>query len=74
MVSGRRCLLSGTKYDLRSVFQIVALWFELSAEFEDVNAEMAKTASEVPSYKFIPLIYQLVRTPINETCFGGFLG
>ena len=37
LVSGRRCLLTGTKYDLRTTFQLVALWFELSSDFEDVN-------------------------------------
>ena len=53
-----RCLMVGGKYDLKVVFRLVQLWFSL-AEDPSVNQIMAKIVQEVPSYKFLILVYQM---------------
>ncbi|KAK9684733.1 hypothetical protein RND81_10G228300 [Saponaria officinalis] len=54
----KHCLVTGDKYDVRVVFRLVSLWFELSSRQNVINA-MANTIKEVPSFKFIPLVYQI---------------
>jgi len=47
--------------DLGPIFRVVALWFEPgNADNPAVNAEMAKLVTEVPTYKLVPLIYQIL--------------
>lgn len=46
--------------ELGPVFRVVALWFEPgNASNPQVNAEMTALVSGVPTYKFVPLIYQV---------------
>ena len=54
----RRCLLTGSAHDLPAVFKLSRMWFSLGADM-DIVAEMTAAASEAPSYKFLPLAYQL---------------
>ncbi|KAJ3694312.1 hypothetical protein LUZ60_009792 [Juncus effusus] len=54
----QRSLIIGGKYDLRVVFRLVSLWFNLFTR-EHVVESMRKTIKEVQSYKFIPLVYQI---------------
>ncbi|XP_074316262.1 serine/threonine-protein kinase ATM [Silene latifolia] len=58
LVGYKHCLVTGDKYDVRVVFRLVSLWFELSS-MQNVITAMANTVKEVPSYKFIPLVYQI---------------
>uniref|UniRef100_K7FFL2 non-specific serine/threonine protein kinase n=1 Tax=Pelodiscus sinensis TaxID=13735 RepID=K7FFL2_PELSI len=51
------CLLSGEEHDMW-IFRLCSLWLENSAVFE-VNGMMEKEAEKIPSYKFLPLMYQL---------------
>ncbi|KAG9138050.1 hypothetical protein Leryth_001298 [Lithospermum erythrorhizon] len=53
-----RCLVLGHKYDVRVVFRLVSLWFGLSSTSIVVDGMLSAT-EEVPSYKFIPLVYQI---------------
>ncbi|CAI6002501.1 unnamed protein product [Closterium sp. NIES-65] len=52
-------LLKNTNAD--TVFRLTALWFTLlnDATADAVNAEMLTTIQTVPSYKFLPLVYQM---------------
>lgn len=52
------CLRSGDKYDSRSVFRLIALWFSLAHD-EPTNAQLAAAVRETPSHKFLPLVYQI---------------
>lgn len=52
------CLVTGEKYDIRVVFRLVSLWFNLSTNQNVVNS-MLKTIKQVQSYKFLPLVYQI---------------
>ncbi|CAN8254904.1 unnamed protein product [Cochlearia groenlandica] len=54
----KRCLEIGDKYDVRVVFRQVSMWFNLASE-KNVIANMLSTISEVQSYKFVPLVYQI---------------
>ncbi|GLT47213.1 hypothetical protein SLA2020_209240 [Shorea laevis] len=54
----KRCLVIGDKYDVRVVFRLVSLWFNLSSRQSVIN-NMLRTIDEVQSYKFIPLVYQI---------------
>ncbi|XP_009622788.1 serine/threonine-protein kinase ATM isoform X4 [Nicotiana tomentosiformis] len=54
----KRCLVIGDKYDVRVVFRLISLWFGLSLRPIVVDS-MLGTISEVQSYKFIPLVYQI---------------
>ncbi|BDA48015.1 Serine-protein kinase ATM [Coccomyxa sp. Obi] len=58
MSNYRRCLLAGDAYNLPVIFRLCQLWFSLGADFK-VAEQMAKAAGEVPSWKFMPLVYQL---------------
>ncbi|XP_034214644.1 serine/threonine-protein kinase ATM isoform X13 [Prunus dulcis] len=54
----QRCLVVGNKYDVRVVFRLISLWFSLSSR-KNVIDSMLTTITEVQSYKFIPLVYQI---------------
>lgn len=58
MTNYRRCLLAGNAYNLPVIFRLCQLWFSLGAE-KEVARQMAAAAGEVPSWKFLPLVYQL---------------
>ena len=52
---------NGDDDDLGPVFRVVALWFEpANAANPAVNAEMAQLVAQVPTYKMVPLIYQIL--------------
>ncbi|CAM5075810.1 unnamed protein product [Natator depressus] len=51
------CLLSGEEHDMW-IFRLCSLWLENSGVFE-VNGMMKTDAEKIPSYKFLPLMYQL---------------
>ncbi|KAK1369708.1 hypothetical protein POM88_035800 [Heracleum sosnowskyi] len=66
------CLVIGDKYDIRVVFRLISLWFSLLTKPIVVNAMLStiiegsmnfntllKSYYLVPSYKFIPLVYQI---------------
>jgi hypothetical protein len=51
---------TGIKSDLsRHVFRLVSLWFSASRE-ESANTLMSKGFEQIPTFRFIPLLYQLV--------------
>ncbi|XP_065875882.1 serine/threonine-protein kinase ATM isoform X2 [Euphorbia lathyris] len=54
----KRCLVIGDKYDVRGVFRLVSLWFNLASRQNVIN-NMLNTIDEVQSYKFVPLVYQI---------------
>jgi len=46
----------------KNVFRMISLWFENSQENEeenDVNSIMMRIVKQVPSYRFVPLTYQI---------------
>ncbi|XP_078258598.1 serine-protein kinase ATM [Rhinoraja longicauda] len=51
------CLQSGEEHDMR-IFRLCSLWLENSGVAE-VNKMMKKGVEKIPSYKFLPLMYQL---------------
>lgn len=51
------CLLSGEEHDMW-VFRLCSLWLENSG-VPEVNGMMKGPGMEIPSYKFLPLMYQL---------------
>uniref|UniRef100_A0A4X2LA63 Serine-protein kinase ATM n=1 Tax=Vombatus ursinus TaxID=29139 RepID=A0A4X2LA63_VOMUR len=51
------CLLSGEEHDMW-IFRLCSLWLENSA-VSGVNNMMKKDGVKIPSYKFLPLMYQL---------------
>uniref|UniRef100_A0A8D0HJB5 FAT domain-containing protein n=1 Tax=Sphenodon punctatus TaxID=8508 RepID=A0A8D0HJB5_SPHPU len=51
------CLLSGEEHDLW-IFRLCSLWLENSGVVE-INAVMKREAEKIPSFKFLPLMYQL---------------
>ncbi|KAL4452130.1 hypothetical protein ABPG75_007792 [Micractinium tetrahymenae] len=53
-----RCLQTGDGYDLRVVFRVVQLWLRLGADAE-VNELVGEAFRSVPSFKFLPLVYQV---------------
>ncbi|CAI5991615.1 unnamed protein product, partial [Closterium sp. NIES-65] len=57
----RNCLLAADTFNIQGVFRLTALWFMLlnDATADAVNAEMLTTIQTVPSYKFLPLVYQM---------------
>ncbi|KAJ7559328.1 hypothetical protein O6H91_04G079500 [Diphasiastrum complanatum] len=56
--SYRNCLTTSDKYDIRVVFRIISLWFNLSCN-PMVNASMLETVKVVQAFKFLPLMYQI---------------
>ena len=53
-----KCLASGGLYDLPCLFRLIQLWFSLQND-PQVNRELYEAAQRVPSYKFLPLSYQM---------------
>ena len=53
-----RCLLAGGRYDLQVVFRLFQLWFTLGSD-HSVNAQLASSFREVPSFKLLSLVYQI---------------
>ncbi|KAM9220531.1 serine-protein kinase ATM isoform 2-T2 [Dugong dugon] len=51
------CLLSGEEHDMW-VFRLCSLWLE-NASISEVNGMMKRVGMKIPSYKFLPLMYQL---------------
>ncbi|XP_072119204.1 serine-protein kinase ATM isoform X1 [Mobula birostris] len=51
------CLQSGEEHDMR-IFRLCSLWLENSG-VPEVNEMMKKGVEKIPSYKFLPLMYQL---------------
>ncbi|XP_008053488.1 serine-protein kinase ATM [Carlito syrichta] len=51
------CLLSGEEHDMWG-FRLCSLWLENSGVSE-VNGMMERDGMKIPSYKFLPLMYQL---------------
>ncbi|XP_040282187.1 serine-protein kinase ATM [Bufo bufo] len=51
------CLVSGEEHDMW-IFRLCSLWLENSA-LSEVNSIMKKDSQKIPSYKFLPLMYQL---------------
>ncbi|XP_057606316.1 serine-protein kinase ATM isoform X6 [Hippopotamus amphibius kiboko] len=51
------CLLSGEAHDMW-IFRLCSLWLENSGVSE-VNGMMKRDGMKIPSYKFLPLMYQL---------------
>lgn len=43
---------------MQVVFRLCQMWFELS-ESDTVNVQVQKIFRDVPSYKFVPLVYQI---------------
>lgn len=54
----RCCLTTGDKYDMRVVFRVTSLWFNLSMN-QGVVTSMLETINQVKSFKFLPLVYQI---------------
>ncbi|KAM4628418.1 serine-protein kinase ATM [Polymixia lowei] len=52
-----QCLEQGEEHDTW-VFRLASLWLE-NADFKDVNDMMRGGVRRIPSYKFLPLMYQL---------------
>lgn len=54
----RLCLASSNAHDIPVVFRLVSLWFQLAHD-PTVNKAMLDTVQGVPSWKFLPLLYQI---------------
>ncbi|CAJ1065758.1 serine-protein kinase ATM [Xyrichtys novacula] len=52
-----QCLEQGEEHDTW-VFRLASLWLE-NADVEDINVMMKKGVKQIPSFKFLPLMYQL---------------
>uniref|UniRef100_A0A4W4G4B4 non-specific serine/threonine protein kinase n=1 Tax=Electrophorus electricus TaxID=8005 RepID=A0A4W4G4B4_ELEEL len=70
-----RCLELGQQHD-SWVFRLTSLWLE-NADDADVNALVQRGVRKIPSYKFLPLMYQLaarmgtrVSSPVREEDVG----
>ncbi|KAL6744642.1 hypothetical protein V8C86DRAFT_3152692, partial [Haematococcus lacustris] len=53
----KRCLQAGRRYDLPVVYRLCALWLALCGE-ADANRQFRAAFKELPSHKFVPLVYQ----------------
>ncbi|XP_067889819.1 serine-protein kinase ATM isoform X3 [Heterodontus francisci] len=51
------CLQSGEEHDMR-IFRLCSLWLE-NSNVPEINKMMKKGVEKIPSYKFLPLMYQL---------------
>ncbi|NWQ76792.1 ATM kinase, partial [Columbina picui] len=63
------CLLSGEEHNLW-IFRLCSLWLENSG-VDRVNEMMKENAEKIPSYKFLPLMYQLAAR-MGTKMMGGF--
>ena len=53
------CLREGDDYNVRAVFRLCSLWFS-NAENDSVNKLIKSYLGSIPSFKFLPLAYQIV--------------
>lgn len=53
-----RCLVAASAHDLEVVFRLVQLWLSLGADGSVVK-QLRSAFKRVPSYKFLPLMYQM---------------
>ena len=53
------CLEDGNSYNIRAVFRLCSLWF-VNHGREGINELIKGGLGRVPSYKFLPLAYQIV--------------
>ncbi|GAX72620.1 hypothetical protein CEUSTIGMA_g76.t1 [Chlamydomonas eustigma] len=53
-----QCMQHGCQYDMQSSYRLCQLWMDLKGE-DQANKNMQKVFDEVPSYKFVPLMYLL---------------
>ncbi|PRP78734.1 putative ataxia telangiectasia mutated [Planoprotostelium fungivorum] len=53
-----KCLIYGETYNIRAIFRLCSLWFNNTLK-EDVNKLLEKEIGDIPSRKFIPLMYQI---------------
>ncbi|XP_065687565.2 serine-protein kinase ATM [Patagioenas fasciata] len=63
------CLLSGEEHNMW-IFRLCSLWLENSGVGR-VNEMMKENAEKIPSYKFLPLMYQLAAR-MGTKMMGGF--
>lgn len=54
----RNCIAAGDEHDLQAVYRMCGLWFRHS-EDATVNKVMQQTFQQVPTAKFVPLVYQI---------------
>lgn len=54
----RNCIAAGDEHDLQAVYRMCGLWFRHS-EDATVNQVMQQTFQQVPTAKFVPLVYQI---------------
>ncbi|XP_066475514.1 serine-protein kinase ATM [Tiliqua scincoides] len=65
------CLLSGEEHDIW-IFRLCSLWLENSG-VPEINAMIEREAEKIPSYKFLPLMYQLAARMGTKTEFHQIL-
>ena len=66
----RRALEAGGDYDLRAVARLVSVFLEAGPADPAVVAAAAPAFASVPSYKFVPLVYQ-VASRLGGAASGG---
>jgi hypothetical protein len=54
----RSCIAAGDGHDLQAVYRMCGLWFRHSND-NTVNKVMQQTFEQVPTAKFVPLVYQI---------------
>jgi ataxia telangiectasia mutated family protein len=64
-------LLLCDRYDVRAMFRVCSLWFNNSS-LTAVNTLMRDKGTNIPSYKFLPLIYQITSRVSANPAQGGF--
>ena len=64
-------LLLCDRYDVRAMFRVCSLWFNNSS-LAQVNALMRDKGANLPSYKFLPLIYQITSRVSANPAQAGF--
>ncbi|GIM12554.1 hypothetical protein Vretimale_15870, partial [Volvox reticuliferus] len=53
-----RCLCAGDRHDLAAIYRMCQMWLQ-PADGEDVSAAFTQATAAVPSYKWLPLVYQM---------------
>jgi ataxia telangiectasia mutated family protein len=43
----------------RHAFQMISIWFTVSARLPEINSGLKEVFLKIPSYRFVPLVYQL---------------
>eukprot|EP00026_Physarum_polycephalum_P000025 Phypoly_transcript_00025.p1 GENE.Phypoly_transcript_00025~~Phypoly_transcript_00025.p1 ORF type:complete len:3119 (+),score=637.15 Phypoly_transcript_00025:93-9449(+) len=64
-------LLQCDRYDVRAMFRLCSLWFNNSS-LASVNSLMRDKGTNLPSYKFLPLIYQITSRVSANPAQGAF--